>query len=757
MADKNIGSLPLAPQLDDDSLLVAEQQGQAMKVTGAQFKEFGKQAVMSSVQELVDTAEDAADRAVEAVSAVTEMTVSAQTLENGQEAAVTKSMQNGKVNLLFGLPRGEQGKQGKEGKTGPRGPQGLPGTGLKILGYYDTLDDLKAAQPDPEIGDAYGVGTVPPYSIFIFDGVSMDWKDTGQLSAGGGGGEVLPEDVVTSVGGASLEYGDGVGDAPHVITFDLSEEPPITAEDVQFSESQSVKEAIDGLKSSVSDGKKRIASAVTDKGVPTAQDASFVQMAENIRQITTGSDTSDATATPGDILAPKTAYTSTGKVTGIIPSIGPQTITPGTANKTIANGQYLSGTQTIQGDPNLSSNNIRKGVSIFGVNGAMESTFQAVLTVTADTGAVVTATHTDGTEVSELSVNGQVVLDLPIEGTWKVTAVRGVAQYNTVTIQVTSHYTATLTAALHVVYFGKLSGSTSGQNKGTVSIPGYALVAGGGLGHSTTYLKSVRGYNQNLVQQSAPNMQTERSHLTGASVGNYGIFAGGGRGINSTPEYSNCDAYDTSLTKVTVERINAAFDYVGTSIGDYALFGGARASGGSRYATVFSFSSSLVKNQLELGLVSSGDGSAASNQKYAMFCTGSKVTAYDKNLTRTIAVNVSSENIYPKAAQAGNYVVFSSANASDAYDLFLTRTGLPDFPGFFGYGTTLNEFAVFAGFTYPGPIGSAAVYDPYLSLTRPETFSGKYMSGLAHVGKYAVIFGSGVEYEGGQDEAYEYV
>lgn len=155
-----------------------------------------------------------------------------------------------------------------------------------------------------------------------------------------------------------------------------------------------------------------------------------------------GTDTSDATATAGDILSGKTAYVAAGKVTGTIasksssnltasgatvtvpagyypsqasksvatatqatPSItvssaglitakstqsagyvssgtksatkqlttqGAQTITPGTSNKTIASGRYLTGTQTIKGDANLIPANIKKGVSIFGVAGSNE-------------------------------------------------------------------------------------------------------------------------------------------------------------------------------------------------------------------------------------------------------------------------------------------------------------------------------------------------------------------------------------------------
>jgi hypothetical protein len=59
-------------------------------------------------------------------------------------------------------------------------------------------------------------------------------------------------------------------------------------------------------------------------------------------------------------------------VTGTIPSQATQTITPTTSDQTIESGVYLSGDQTILGDPNLISDNIKSGVSIFGVNGSYE-------------------------------------------------------------------------------------------------------------------------------------------------------------------------------------------------------------------------------------------------------------------------------------------------------------------------------------------------------------------------------------------------
>lgn len=50
-----------------------------------------------------------------------------------------------------------------------------------------------------------------------------------------------------------------------------------------------------------------------------------------------------------------------------------QTITPGTTDKTIASGRYLTGTQTIKGDANLLPENIVSGKTIFGVAGTAET------------------------------------------------------------------------------------------------------------------------------------------------------------------------------------------------------------------------------------------------------------------------------------------------------------------------------------------------------------------------------------------------
>lgn len=66
------------------------------------------------------------------------------------------------------------------------GPQGESGKDFQILGYFDTLDLLKAGITTPNPGDAYGVGTEAPYPIYIWDGINNLWRDNGAIQGPAG-------------------------------------------------------------------------------------------------------------------------------------------------------------------------------------------------------------------------------------------------------------------------------------------------------------------------------------------------------------------------------------------------------------------------------------------------------------------------------------------------------------------------------------------------------------------------------------------
>ena len=81
----------------------------------------------SIIDQTISALNDAVADAQEAQEAIENMSVSAQTLAEGESATVTKSEQEGVVHLEFGIPKGATGAQGERGEKGDKGDTGAQG------------------------------------------------------------------------------------------------------------------------------------------------------------------------------------------------------------------------------------------------------------------------------------------------------------------------------------------------------------------------------------------------------------------------------------------------------------------------------------------------------------------------------------------------------------------------------------------------------------------------------------------------------
>jgi len=142
----------------------------------------------------------------------------------------------------------------------------------------------------------------------------------------------------------------------------------VVLESSKFS-SNNVKDGMEELFTSVSDGKQKIAAAITDMGQSASGSDTFEQLSDKIKDIS-----KDANAATNHVLSGKTFYQGGSKKTGTMPNRGAvtNTITTQGGSYTIPAGYHSGSGKVTANFANLVPENIKSGVNIGGVVGTLQ-------------------------------------------------------------------------------------------------------------------------------------------------------------------------------------------------------------------------------------------------------------------------------------------------------------------------------------------------------------------------------------------------
>lgn len=203
--------------------------------------------------------------------------------------------------------------------------------------------------------------------------------------------------------------------------------------------------------------------------------------------------------------------------------------------------------------------------------------------------------------------------------------------------------------------------------KGVANVGNYALFAGGDsipkLGAKEP-VNTINAINSSLTLSSIA-LSKAKCAVCGGKVGNYALFAGGVAGILNASYYTDVDAYNASLTRISVTAIDKGIDSVrcSASIGSsYVLF---RVGCGTVPPfNINAYDASLTKRIVTVPNKDSNEMAAASSENYAIFADKHYVVAYNDSLTCSMPQPLSDGRSNGAAATIGNYTLFAGGLSS---------------------------------------------------------------------------------------------
>lgn len=251
--------------------------------------------------------------------------------------------------------------------------------------------------------------------------------------------------------------------------------------------------------------------------------------------------------------------------------------------------------------------------------------------------------------------------------------------------------------AVKLAFSGEISYIGKAQNLSKHLTAGYSAVASNsnyilfatGLDGSTIY-NHVEGYDTSLVKPTVPTLSYARYSLKGVTINDKAVF-GPGR-FSQTGIEQRYDYYDSSLVRGSVIGGHAAWSYATASLGNFGIFaGGKEYDDNTATSQATSINSSMTYGFLEsLQAARANRVEGAKVGNYMVIMGGeigkNLVDVYNSSGVHSIATPPTLERLHATIGNNGRYALAmgtysTGITSGDAYDSSLVlHSGLLTFP-----------------------------------------------------------------------------